>query len=124
MVAASGWKKADRCDVDDRAGARCTITARAARLARSAMKMRCGSCSERTDLPRGVRDCRGLGSAATGRYSLQLDLRPEWQRAGLKGQAGRCPGRAGERSEEHTSELQSRPHLVCRLLLEKKKKRE
>src|SRR5690554_7302414 len=28
----------------------------------------------------------------------------------------------GIRSEEHTSELQSRPHLVCRLLLEKKKK--
>src|SRR3989442_10411577 len=28
----------------------------------------------------------------------------------------------GSRSEEHTSELQSRPHLVCRLLLEKKKK--
>src|SRR5690554_7414636 len=28
-----------------------------------------------------------------------------------------------KRSEEHTSELQSRPHLVCRLLLEKKKKR-
>src|SRR3989442_6979045 len=29
-----------------------------------------------------------------------------------------------ERSEEHTSELQSRPHLVCRLLLEKKKQRQ
>src|SRR5215813_4856397 len=29
----------------------------------------------------------------------------------------------GQRSEEHTSELQSRPHLVCRLLLEKKKKK-
>src|SRR2546422_3597047 len=28
----------------------------------------------------------------------------------------------GSRSEEHTSELQSRLHLVCRLLLEKKKK--
>src|SRR3989442_9842181 len=28
---------------------------------------------------------------------------------------------AQNRSEEHTSELQSRPHLVCRLLLEKKK---
>src|SRR5690554_7275262 len=28
-----------------------------------------------------------------------------------------------KRSEEHTSELQSRPHLVCRLLLEKKKKK-
>src|SRR5690554_7363407 len=27
---------------------------------------------------------------------------------------------ADDRSEEHTSELQSRPHLVCRLLLEKK----
>src|SRR3712207_7944029 len=33
------------------------------------------------------------------------------------------PGRAGVvRSEEHTSELQSRQYLVCRLLLEKKKK--
>src|SRR5215510_15933136 len=38
--------------------------------------------------------------------------RPGWDRDG----AGRC------RSEEHTSELQSRGHLVCRLLLEKKKK--
>src|SRR3712207_8108237 len=35
------------------------------------------------------------------------------------------PGRAGpQRSEEHTSELQSRQYLVCRLLLEKKKKRQ
>src|SRR5258707_5905498 len=32
------------------------------------------------------------------------------------------PG-ARQRSEEHTSELQSRQYLVCRLLLEKKKKR-
>src|SRR5947209_15155069 len=31
-------------------------------------------------------------------------------------------GLRGERSEEHTSELQSRQYLVCRLLLEKKKK--
>src|SRR2546422_7526496 len=31
-------------------------------------------------------------------------------------------GAVGNRSEEHTSELQSRLHLVCRLLLEKKKK--
>src|SRR5258708_13720673 len=31
--------------------------------------------------------------------------------------------RAGRRSEEHTSELQSPDHLVCRLLLEKKKKK-
>src|SRR2546422_7737387 len=31
------------------------------------------------------------------------------------------PSRLNARSEEHTSELQSRLHLVCRLLLEKKK---
>src|SRR2546422_7313447 len=36
---------------------------------------------------------------------------------------GRVPSRLDVRSEEHTSELQSRLHLVCRLLLEKKKKR-
>src|SRR5258708_13163067 len=41
--------------------------------------------------------------------------------------AGRAGGReeihSGRRSEEHTSELQSPDHLVCRLLLEKKKKK-
>src|SRR3712207_9011404 len=31
-----------------------------------------------------------------------------------------CPRRTSRRSEEHTSELQSRQYLVCRLLLEKK----
>src|SRR5205809_2669035 len=34
-----------------------------------------------------------------------------------------APIRSRVRSEEHTSELQSRLHLVCRLLLEKKKKK-
>src|SRR5437870_7593722 len=34
-----------------------------------------------------------------------------------------CWGGGSVRSEEHTSELQSRGHLVCRLLLEKKKKK-
>src|SRR5687768_18197447 len=34
-----------------------------------------------------------------------------------------CPLIDSSRSEEHTSELQSRLHLVCRLLLEKKKKK-
>src|SRR6185436_21128401 len=44
-------------------------------------------------------------------------------------QVGNCPGKETvigsgyERSEEHTSELQSPDHLVCRLLLEKKKKK-
>src|SRR5690348_18024648 len=37
-------------------------------------------------------------------------------------QADLCDACAGTRSEEHTSELQSPVHLVCRLLLEKKKK--
>src|SRR5439155_7238318 len=57
-----------------------------------------------------------------------------WRRCGavcpgvqvLSGTAGHQgkPHRIGAipRSEEHTSELQSRGHLVCRLLLEKKKK--
>src|SRR5438445_11885301 len=36
-----------------------------------------------------------------------------------RGACSACPGR----SEEHTSELQSRQYLVCRLLLEKKKKK-
>src|SRR3712207_7309782 len=40
--------------------------------------------------------------------------------AELQKQAATLPARAG-RSEEHTSELQSRQYLVCRLLLEKKK---
>src|SRR5438552_7368037 len=35
----------------------------------------------------------------------------------------RCRSPTGPRSEEHTSELQSPDHLVCRLLLEKKKKK-
>src|SRR5687768_17815990 len=37
---------------------------------------------------------------------------------------GRISRRREPRSEEHTSELQSRLHLVCRLLLEKKKQQE
>src|SRR2546430_5134591 len=46
-----------------------------------------------------------------------------WGRAGGSGgRPGRsCAGPAPERSEEHTSELQSQSNLVCRLLLEKKK---
>src|SRR5690606_41825439 len=39
-----------------------------------------------------------------------------------RGSWHRCRGRT--RSEEHTSELQSRENLVCRLLLEKKKKKQ
>src|SRR5438105_9861584 len=44
--------------------------------------------------------------------------------AGPAGAAGPAWGAAFARSEEHTSELQSRVDLVCRLLLEKKKKQQ
>src|SRR3989442_3776427 len=43
------------------------------------------------------------------------------RRAPDRCRTGRERGGIGLRSEEHTSELQSRPHLVCRLLLAKKK---
>src|SRR5256884_6729388 len=58
------------------------------------------------------------------------DAEPASRRNGSPGDPGHeeAPGAERqreivERSEEHTSELQSRLHLVCRLLLEKKKKR-
>src|SRR5206468_11942572 len=49
-------------------------------------------------------------------WTLELLARPVQQRPVEHGQHGLRP-----RSEEHTSELQSRSDLVCRLLLEKKK---
>src|SRR3712207_7681493 len=45
---------------------------------------------------------------------------PPWPPRTVARRARRCS--PPERSEEHTSELQSRQYLVCRLLLEKKKK--
>src|SRR2546422_1555956 len=50
---------------------------------------------------------------------LQDQYEPEDYRP--KTPVGPSPGWRRNRSEEHTSELQSRLHLVCRLLLEKKK---
>src|SRR3712207_8814835 len=47
---------------------------------------------------------------------------PVLARRGRAGRRGAGPEGGGPRSEEHTSELQSRQYLVCRLLLEKKKK--
>src|SRR5205809_5260593 len=58
-------------------------------------------------------------SERAGELRAQLEERERAvaQRRGLESRA-----RVLDRSEEHTSELQSRLHLVCRLLLEKKKK--
>src|SRR2546422_9241412 len=67
------------------------------------------------DLATGASD-NGTGSMATpeeGRGIAQSGLKPR--------RTIRFILFTGERSEEHTSELQSRLHLVCRLLLEKKK---
>src|SRR5687768_18198737 len=67
-------------------------------------------------------------TATTEIYTLSLhDALPIFQRISL-GHDGSIHGgrrdlRRTGRSEEHTSELQSRLHLVCRLLLEKKKKK-
>src|SRR5437870_9459866 len=60
----------------------------------------------------------------SARYSTQPRASPRrlgrgWPRPGA---IETTTPRAWSRSEEHTSELQSRGHLVCRLLLEKKKK--
>src|SRR5205809_6024035 len=57
---------------------------------------------------------------------LGLRRKPTFSRAITRSR--RCPAQncvqgTSSRSEEHTSELQSRLHLVCRLLLEKKKKK-
>src|SRR3712207_7745223 len=70
------------------------------------------------------------GRIAGMRTAYQTDLSDaEWALIELHLRAPRAPGRPRvhslreilDRSEEHTSELQSRQYLVCRLLLEKKK---
>src|SRR5436305_7528306 len=55
-----------------------------------------------------------IGASGPGASSSCVPAAPAWPR--------KSPRSCSGRSEEHTSELQSRPHLVCRLLLEKKKK--
>src|SRR3712207_6939280 len=74
-------------------------------------------------------DVRGDGRPAAGRGGRALEVRQAGRVVpGLperrEDHRGRPPPDAqrDRRSEEHTSELQSRQYLVCRLLLEKKKK--
>src|SRR5687768_18247936 len=62
--------------------------------------------------PRGRRSSRPSRRGSSGREAGARRLPLALRRAG---------GDRADRSEEHTSELQSRLHLVCRLLLEKKK---
>src|SRR2546425_5885132 len=55
------------------------------------------------------------------RSSVLVSQPPRVSRSGAIPPSARAPKARGERSEEHTSELQSLAYLVCRLLLEKKK---
>src|SRR3989442_10927141 len=77
-----------------------------------------------TTLFRSEHADRTLGWCRRAHQSLgqaQARIRGQAPEGGLVCPSG-FPDRSAARSEEHTSELQSRPHLVCRLLLEKKKK--
>src|SRR3989442_2613211 len=69
----------------------------------------------------GVPGCPcGSRVSRCGRWAAKVGHLEQF--AAAPGGLVRCDARNGvARSEEHTSELQSRPHLVCRLLLEKKK---
>src|SRR5205085_9788951 len=72
------------------------------------------------------RDHRDLHSFPTRRSSDLRGRAPPWRRrrrAAARRRSWRgAPRQDRRRSEEHTSELQSQSNLVCRLLLEKKKK--
>src|SRR2546429_2577546 len=68
----------------------------------------------------GAPGSRGPCGVERVRQRIQLAPGPSDGASARNGHAARS-GRRAPRSEEHTSELQSRLHLVCRLLLEKKK---
>src|SRR3712207_8659864 len=59
-------------------------------------------------------------AARLSQAACQLVRRAVRSSAALDGATALMPSRKTPRSEEHTSELQSRQYLVCRLLLEKK----
>src|SRR3712207_8544602 len=78
-----------------------------------------------TTLFRSVRDALAAVAPAARGLDRGLDrLRAgvHWQSL-IQPREGDQAREEGSRSEEHTSELQSRQYLVCRLLLEKKKNR-
>src|SRR5437588_7773043 len=87
------------CGADNAPGARFCLSCGAV------LAMRCPHCG--SELPAGARFCPSCGQAI---MPATAESSP------------RFAGGERKRSEEHTSELQSHSDLVCRLLLEKKKK--
>src|SRR5258708_30720418 len=87
----------------------------------------------RDDLVTGVQTCalpiswKPISRATTGSVSAAIassSTTRSMAPSGLRTFRGPIYQTAQVRSEEHTSELQSPDHLVCRLLLEKKKKKD
>src|SRR2546422_4559804 len=75
-----------------------------------------------TTLFRSLNSHSSTGRAATAPVRTNCSrISFFWPRR-IRKRGGACTSTVGRRSEEHTSEIQSRLHLVCRLLLEKKKK--
>src|SRR5690606_41968975 len=69
-------------------------------------------------------DRQGPGAAkGEGGHGAWAGMCWPQRRKSIGGHCRAAAGRLASRSEEHTSELQSRENLVCRLLLEKKKKK-
>src|SRR5439155_14743805 len=87
--------------------------------ARGPAQYRCRACLASGALARATRSSpfrrRRLPLLSSAPQGSPGSTSTPCQHAGVEGVGG------VERSEEHTSELQSRGHLVCRLLLEKKK---
>src|ERR1035437_11004004 len=71
-----------------------------------------------------VRRCTHASAPRDDQHTaLNLRGHSVWQQARIPADARRAIAMRDSRSEEHTSELQSRQYLVCRLLLERKKKK-
>src|SRR5439155_11879039 len=81
------------------------------------LRHHCGAEPPRDLEPPGLVPTSGWRDRASASYAAADRVK-----APARAARGRIRGIHG-RSEEHTSELQSRGHLVCRLLLEKKKKK-
>src|SRR3712207_7752719 len=75
----------------------------------------------RSHAARGPARCRARRRASAGRRDRRRARLPGGPTGTARASAARGTARVADRSEEHTSELQSRQYLVCRLLLEKKK---